>query len=428
MEKVDCIVVGAGPAGAACALRLAEKGIRVVLIERGRTPGDKNVASFVLFTEVLESLVPDFREEAPLERRITDHAILTLQKDNYLQFQARYDGHLNNPLGYSAFRGKFDAWFAGKAVEAGAELITGKRVTDLIQEDGRVIGIRVDDDELLADVVVGADGVHSVVARKAGLVVDEPDRYMLGIKEVLDLPEEVIEERFQLKKGEGAIKDGFGYPVEDVGGVFSLYTNRNSLGLAIFGPISALRDQQVNLEERLEQMKEHAYIRELIKGAELRQYLAHVLADGGRVRPGKLYTSGLLLCGEAGGFNSGFWIGVPPAMLSGAVAAETVALAKEKGDFSEKTLKRYVSLLDRTDLLRMLREARRVSNYMVKKGRRKLPVYNRSLADAFEGVLTNEVTFSKKKTLPLLGVLSRLAGRSLVPRIFKAGGRRRASP
>ena len=61
MDKVHCIVVGGGPAGAACAYGLSKKGIETVLIERGRSPGEKNVASFVLFTDVLESIVPSFR-------------------------------------------------------------------------------------------------------------------------------------------------------------------------------------------------------------------------------------------------------------------------------------------------------------------------------------------------------------------------------
>jgi electron transfer flavoprotein-quinone oxidoreductase len=78
MDKTTCIVVGAGPAGAACAYALATKGIETVLLERGREPGEKNVAAFVLFTDVLEHLIPDFMDDAPFERNIvrTDQVLL----------------------------------------------------------------------------------------------------------------------------------------------------------------------------------------------------------------------------------------------------------------------------------------------------------------------------------------------------------------
>jgi electron transfer flavoprotein-quinone oxidoreductase len=78
MDKTTCIVVGAGPAGAACAYALAKKGIETVLLERGREPGEKNVAAFVLFTAVLEHLIPDFMDDAPFERNVirTDQVLL----------------------------------------------------------------------------------------------------------------------------------------------------------------------------------------------------------------------------------------------------------------------------------------------------------------------------------------------------------------
>ena len=65
----DCVVVGAGPAGSAAALQMARDGLDVVLLERGRRSGEKNVMSGVLFTDTLCSLVPDFQERAPLQRR-----------------------------------------------------------------------------------------------------------------------------------------------------------------------------------------------------------------------------------------------------------------------------------------------------------------------------------------------------------------------
>ena len=66
----DCVVVGAGPAGSAAALQMARDGLDVVFLERGNRPGEKNVMSGILFTDKLATLVPNFRDRAPLERCI----------------------------------------------------------------------------------------------------------------------------------------------------------------------------------------------------------------------------------------------------------------------------------------------------------------------------------------------------------------------
>jgi len=204
MDKTTCIVVGAGPAGAACAYALAKKGIETVLLERGREPGEKNVAAFVLFTAVLEHLIPEFMDDAPFERNVirTDQVLLG-EKDVKLLTSFNYE-RLDHPISFTAFRGRFDPWFAQKAVDVGAQLVTGMKVADLIMDGSRVVGIKVDDEELYADVVVGADGYHSIVGEKAGLIREwSPAKCSLGVKEVLDLPPEVINERFQLSDGIG---------------------------------------------------------------------------------------------------------------------------------------------------------------------------------------------------------------------------------
>jgi len=143
MDKVKCIVVGAGPAGSGCAYALAKKGIEVVLLERGRTPGEKNVASFVILTPVLEYMIPDYRERAPLERNITRADTVFIGKNDVKVFQDQSYNYLDKPVCFSAFRGKFDAWFAGEAKHAGAQLITGMTVTDLIFDNKKVVGVKV---------------------------------------------------------------------------------------------------------------------------------------------------------------------------------------------------------------------------------------------------------------------------------------------
>ena len=67
-ERFDAIVVGAGMAGNAAALTMAERGLKVLQIERGEYPGSKNVQGAILYSDMLEKIIPNFREDAPLER------------------------------------------------------------------------------------------------------------------------------------------------------------------------------------------------------------------------------------------------------------------------------------------------------------------------------------------------------------------------
>jgi electron transfer flavoprotein-quinone oxidoreductase len=400
MDKVQCVVVGAGPSGSACALSLARMGVETVVLERGQRAGEKNVASFVLMTPVLDRLIPDFRDEAPLERLVSDHCFAYLGEKDLLQLRWRMQEHTDRGLAYTAYRSKFDAWLAGKAVEAGAELLTGVLVTDLIIENGRVTGVRIGDEELRADVVVGADGIHTVVGRAAGLVEDDPRTYMLGVKEILDLPPEVLEDRFQLSPGEGICYEMAGYAVEDIMGVASLYTNNDSISLAIFGWVDQLRERGIDLHDRLQRMKEHPFVASCIAGAELREYQAKIISNGGRMDFGKLYSDGVLLCGEAGGFMNYTYVGVPPGMLSGMMAAETIALAHKKGDYSADTLSGYITCLEKTGLARMLYNSRTTSKYLVNSGKANLPGYLDHLVRIMGNIFEDEVTYMDPEPYP----------------------------
>lgn len=396
------MVVGAGPAGSACAITLARRGIETVLVERGRDAGEKNVASFVLFANVLKTIIPGFADEAPLERIGSDNGFVCLRENDMLELRTKAGDYYEDPVVYTAYRSRFDQWFASKAEEEGVEVVRGMLVTDVLMEGGRVVGIKVGDDELLADVVVGADGVHSVVARQSGLYVDDTSRYMLGVKEVLDLSPEVIEQRFQLRPGEASVKDGWGYPLSDVGGLFTIYTNNDSVSICLFAPIDALKERGVNLRERLEVFKAHPYVHSLIGGSELREYEAHILADGGRIKMDHLYSGGVLLCGEAGGFNSAMWVGVPSGMLSGIKAAEAVASAKRRGRYDAEALSCYVDLLYETGLPRMLHSARSFSDFMVKSARKHMETFSDNLLELVKDSIMEEVDFFSPEPYPVL--------------------------
>lgn len=392
MEKVKCIVVGAGPSGSACALSLARKGIETVLLERASEVGESNTASSVLFTPVLEKIVPEYKEEAPLERKIDEHSFAYLTGDDYMQMRMRFRNHYENDLAYTVFRNRFDNWFAHKAKEAGAELRTGTMANDLIIEDGKVTGVMAGDEEIYADVVVGADGIHTMVGKKAGLVSDDISRYLLGVKEVLELPSGNIEERLQLKRGEGAYLKCLGYPVDDICGAAGLYTNNESVTLSLFGWMDTLKDEGIDLKERLSKLKEHPFMSRLLEGAQPGKLQADIISDGGRINFSNLYSDGVLLCGEAGGFVI-YYIGMPTAMLSGLMAAETVATAVKKQDFSARTMSRYISYLENTALARLLYDNRVFSDYLATSGRDDLPGFFNGMMEVISDGIEDEMSF-----------------------------------
>ncbi len=400
MDKVECIVVGAGPAGAACAIELARRGVETVVLERGEQVGHKNVSSFALFSTVLSTIIPGFEDEAPLERLCRDMGIMFFRGDDYFEFHGRFSNLDKREKVYTAYRSSFDPWFAGKAEEVGATILRGVCVTGLLKENGRVVGVKVGDEEMLADVVVGADGFHSVVSRESGLYVDDTSRFLLGIKEVHELPPEVIEERFNVPPGEGVAYDGFGHPA-DVGGGFSIYTMNDAVALVQLIPMDAIREGK-NVRECMESLKAHPYIHARIKGSKLREYDSHIIADGGRLRLNQLYTGGVLLCGDAGSTVNDMYTGVPSCMLAGVKAAETVAYAKQQRRYDAETLAKYKDFLYTTGLPKMMFNARYFSDFLAKSGMKNMGIFMDKAFDFAEEASMEDFNYLEPRPYPVM--------------------------
>jgi len=373
-----------------------------------------------LFTKELKRLIPDCMDDLPLERNIirTDQMILC---DQDVKMISSYNyQNIKNPITFTAYRRKFDAWFAKKAAKAGAELITGMTVTDLITDDGRVIGVKVGDEELYADVVVGADGYHSKVAEMSGLNPKlNPEHCMLGVKEVLALPPEVINERFQLSDGLGAEMGLWNYNINNYKyGSGTLYTNTDSISLGAFSSVAHLKEKNIKLHEYLDDLKQHPYVSALIKDAELREYQAHILSYGGRIEPDKLYGNGVLLCGEAGALVETFsGMGIPTCITSGMMAAETIEMAVKKRDYSSGTLKNYLNYLDSTSLLDMVYESQKEADYWIGEGKEGFPADMKAVADTYNKAW--DVDYMSKDYYPLMLNLYLNVGKHFMPNIYR---------
>ncbi len=88
-EKFDAIVVGAGPAGNTAAYTMAKAGLNVLQLERGEYPGSKNVQGAILYADSLEKIIPDFRDDAPLERHVIEQRMWMMDETSYVGMHYR---------------------------------------------------------------------------------------------------------------------------------------------------------------------------------------------------------------------------------------------------------------------------------------------------------------------------------------------------
>lgn len=365
-EKFDAIVVGAGPSGNAAAYTMAKAGLKVLQIERGETPGSKNVQGAILYADALEKIIPDFREDAPLERHIIEQRVWVLDDNSFVGTHYRSDDYNKPPYNrYTIIRAQFDKWFSGKVREAGALLICETTVDELLMDGRRCIGVRCDraGGEVLADVVVLADGVNSTLARKAGFHPElQAGNVALAVKEILFMPEEVIQQRFNIKDEEGVVIELMGTVTEGMVGTGFLYTNKDSLTIGVG---CMLGDFKANARRTtpyalLEKLKQHPSIVPLIQGGEMKEYTAHLIPEGGFNAVPQVYGDGWLIVGDSGGFvNAVHREGSNLAMTTGRLAGETVVAAKAAGQpMTARTLRAYKAALDASFVMKDLHKYR----------------------------------------------------------------------
>jgi electron transfer flavoprotein-quinone oxidoreductase len=368
-EKVTAIIVGAGPAGSTAAYILAKEGHDVVLVERGTTPGCKNMYGGRMYSHALNRIIPGFWEEAPVQRPIARETVTFLSGARSVSMSCQNTDWTAGPYhSFTLLRADFDAWLAGKAEEAGALLACGIRVDELLTDGGKVIGIRADEDEMLADVVIAADGVNSILAQKAGWAkMFSPHQVATGVKQIIELPEETISRRFQVADNDGAAQLFVGDCSNGMMGGGFLYTNKNSISLGLVINVGELRRSQVKLPDIVEDFKNNPHIAPLIEGGEVAEYSAHLVPEAGLAMMPRLYGDGMIVAGDAAGFvlNLGYTVrGMDFAIASGEAAARTVIEARERNDFSERQLGRYMDFLKQGFVLRDLEAYQKMPQFL----------------------------------------------------------------
>lgn len=344
-EHYEAVVVGAGPGGAAAAAVLAKNGIETLVLERGVEAGSKNVSGGLIYAEesapyTIDSIFEDFREEAT-ERPITEYTIHNIagRKVKSVDMTALHEH--DTEWSDAVLRRRMDSWLEDRVHEltsaTGGGLLTDVRVNGLLRENGEIVGVTCDElDPITADVIVAADGVNSELARDAGLMDwEEPDEWYQGVKAVVDVPSDVIAERFDVGPEEGSAHLFSGDLFDDVRGGGFLYTNEDSLSIGTVFHLDSLVAEEAEPQYLLDNLLTHPLLAQWLDGHyDEVEYAAKLVPDGKKAAHPSPHRGRLLLVGDAAGqmqAAGGIIKGMNHAVTAGALAAEAFAEAEMRG-------------------------------------------------------------------------------------------------
>ncbi len=343
----DAVIVGAGPAGATAAYFLAKWGFDVLLIDRGRGSGSKQVFGGRIYADPIVEVFGDIKD-APIHRWVTRERITVI--DNYERVVSVEYSSSGSRKSFTTYLTEFASWITMKAVESGAVFVDEVRVDSLVRDsNGRIVGVKAQEDTVFSRIVVDAEGANRLLLERAGLASKaSPEMMALGVKEVIKLGREELEKRFMLSENEGLAWILVGSITGFLPGGAFLYTNRDTVSLGIVIHLgSALRARiQEQVAERVEERGLSKRMAPYLAGGDIIEYSAHLTIESGyRFMPKRLVADGLIVVGDAAGFllNTGLTFrGVDYAVYSGYLAAKAIKEIHEKGlEYNAPVLEEY---------------------------------------------------------------------------------------
>ena len=370
-ERIDVgvLIVGAGPAGLACAIRLGQlleedPGTRerlgdvpVAVLEKGKQPGSHLLSGAVVNPRSLRRLFRDRHAVAdmPFYGAVEDEAVYYLTKGGALRIPA--PPTMRNHHNYVASISQLGRWLAEEAEAGGAIVLPETAAERLLVQDGRVRGVRTGDkgrgrggeplsnfepgSDMTARVTVLAEGTQGhltgVAIDRFGLEGDSPQVWALGVKEV-----------WKVARPLDRVIHTMGWPLRggkrfrEFGGSFIYPMGED---LVTVGMVVGLdyRDAELSVHDLLQELKTHKLVRKLLAGGERVQWGAKTIPEGGLLAvPKRLHASGLLLCGDGAGLvNVPALKGIHYAVESGRLAAEAAYAALQPGMTPARSLSRY---------------------------------------------------------------------------------------
>jgi electron-transferring-flavoprotein dehydrogenase len=374
--EADVVIVGGGPAGMACALRLSQlidehnakhpaaplTKENIYVLEKAREVGAHCLSGALLDPRSMRELLPGFEKEAPLDAAVTKESVYYLTRSSQLKLPIT-PPPMRDHGNYVISINRFVKWLGSKVEEAGITIFTGFAGSELLFSEGRVAGVRTDDKgvdkdgqpksnfepgyDLNARIVVLAEGTRGSLTKQliGRFRLDRernPQTYGIGVKELWELP------AGRLAPGEVIYTMGYPLTSKEYGGAW-IYGSKDNLVSLGFVTGLDYPDPRIDPQHVLQEFKRHPFMTELLAGGKIVRYGAKSLPYGGWWCIPPLAGDGWMVLGDSAGFlNSQRLKGIHLAIKSGMLAAETAFDAMRNSDFSLAMLENYQQRVEKS--------------------------------------------------------------------------------